>query len=325
MILKLFKGSQPAFLIVIPFFAVLLWTRSILFPFEIPAHPGSMPLYDLVDDVVNSSRILSQSLALLFLILTALLLARINTKFILIPARTYLPAIIFLIIASAYPHLHYFHPLVPSVILLLLAVNRMFDAYKKEGLCYHFFDASILISLASMFYARMGAYIVIVWLGLIVLRPFYWKEWAMSVVGFALPYIFLVAFKYYLGQDINLFLELVKDNFMLEQEPTYYKYPYYLFAGILAILIFLSSVRMMQINAGLKILVRQFSKVFFWLFLITVILSVLFVESVGLFTIVAVPAAYLISFYFFSTVSRLAGEIMFLLFLLAYASVQVLV
>ncbi len=324
MILKLFKGSQAVFLILIPVLAVLLWTRSFIHPFDIPVQSDSMPLYDLVDDVINSSRILSQISALLFIILMALLLARINTKFMLIPARTYLPAIIFLIIASAYPHMHYFHPLIPSVLLLLLAVNRMFDAYKKEGLSYHFFDAALIISLASMFYARMGVFIVIIWLGLIFLRPFYWREWAMSLIGFLLPYIFLISHNYFYGKDINLFLDLVKDNFIRETALTYIEYPYYFFLGMLVMLLFLASIKMMQINTGLKILVRQFSKVFFWIFLITLVLAVLFIESAGLITLAAIPAAYLISFYFFTSRSRLGNEIIFILFLLAYISVQVL-
>ena len=324
MILKLFRGNQAAFLILIPLLALLLWTKSFIYPFEIPVLSDAMPLYDLADAVINSSRILSQICALLFLILTSLLLARINTKFILIPARTYLPAIIFLIISSSYPHLHYFHPLIPSVLLLLLAVNRMFGAYKKEGLCYHFFDASILISLASLFYARMGIFIMIIWIGLIYLRPFYWREWAMSLIGFALPYIFLISHKYFYGQDINLFMDLVKENFMRESALTYIEYPYYIFVGMLVILIFLASFKMMQINTGLKILVRQFSKVFFWLFLITAILAAFFIESAGLLTLAAIPAAYLISFYFFTARSRLGSEIIFILFVLAYISVQVL-
>ena len=146
----------------------------------------------------------------------------------------------------------------------------------------------------------------------------------MSLVGFALPYIFLISHNYFYGKDMNLFLDLVKESFIRESALTYIDFPYYLFVGMLVILLFLASIRMMQSNVGLKILVRQFSKVFFWLFLITAILAVVFIESAGLLTLAAIPAAYLISFYFFTIRSRLASEILFILFLLSCISVQVL-
>ena len=324
MFLRLFKGSQPVFIIIIPLFGVLLWLRSFLSPFVIPDHLASMPFYLFADQWVNANELVSRITALGFLIVTALMLARINTKFLLIPSRTYLPSAIFLIIASAYPHMQYFHPVIPSLLILLLAVNRMLDAYKKPGLSYNFFDAAILVSLSSLFYAKMIVFILMVWLGLIYLRQFNWREWAMSLIGMLLPYLFYISWEYLYGRDPVGVFELLRENFAGHSSTKYLEYPYYLFIGCLILLILVASIKMMALSWSLKIIVRQFSKLFLWMFIITAVMSVFFLGAAGLLTIAAVPAAYLISFYFFNMRSDVAGEMIFFLFLLAFVSVQVL-
>lgn len=325
MFLRLFKGSQPIFIIIIPLLGVLLWLRSIIDPFVIPDPQAAMPFYLFADKWVNANLLVSKFTALGFLIVTSLLLARINTKFLLIPSRTYLPAVVFLIIASAYPHLQYFHPVIPSVLILLLAVYRMLDAYKKPGLSYNFFDAAILISLSSLFYAKMIVFLLMVWLGLIYLRQFNWREWVMSLIGALLPYLFCISWEYLYGRDPAGIFNLLKMNFVRQSSTKYLEYPYYLFIGTLILLILAASMKMIALNWSLKIIVRQFSKLFLWMFIITAVMSVFFLGSATLLTIAAVPAAYLISFYFFNMRSEVAGEMIFFFFLAAFVAVQVLV
>ena len=326
MILKLFKGSQPALLFVIPVAGIIIWIPSLLSPEPISPDPYAMPLYDLLDEIINHNVIVSQLTGLLFAIMTAFLLTRINTRFILIPSRTYLPCILFLIIAGLYPHLRYFHPAIPAAFFLLLATGRMFNAYKQDSLSYAFFESALLVSIAGLFYAKASLYLILVWIGLIYLRPFLWREWIMSVIGFIVPYIILITVYYVAGQDITGLWTIIAGNFHMEHHLLYLAYPYYIFLGFLVVLIILASMRMISLYQGLKILIRQFSKVFFWLFLISLLLFLLFFrESPELVIIAGIPAAYLLSVYFFTIKSRLAGEIMFLLLILAYAVVQVLV
>jgi hypothetical protein len=326
MILKFLKGSQPALLFVIPLAGIIIWIPTILSPEAISPDPYPMALYGLLDGIINQSIIVSQLTGLLFNIMTAFLLARINTRFILIPSRTYLPCILFLIIAGLYPHLRYFHPAVPAVFFLLLATGRMFNAYKQDGLSYAFFESALLVSIAGLFYARASLYLILVWLGLIHLRTFLWREWIMSVIGFIVPYIILITVYYVAGMDITLLWTIIAGNFHIEHQLMYLAYPYYIFMGFLLLLIILASMRMISLYQGFKILIRQFSKVFFWLFLISLLLFLLFFrESPEMVMIAAIPAAYLLSVYFFNMKSRIAGEIMFLLLITAFVAVQVLV
>lgn len=325
MILKLLKGSQPALLFVVPLAGIIIWFPSFLSPQAVSSDPYQMPLYGLLDDVVNFHPLISLSAGLLFTLMTAFLLARINTRFILIPTRTYLPCFIFLVIAGLYPQLRYFHPSVPAAFFILLAMGRMFNAYKQEGLSYAFFESALLISIAGLFYARASLYLILIWLGLYYLRSFQWREWVMSVAGFITPYIILAGVYYFAGKDMTGLWTSVAGSFHTEHHTLYLAYPYYIFLGFLLLAILLASTRMINMYQGLKVLVRQFSKVFFWLFFLSILFFLIFFTgSPGLIMIAGIPAAYLLSFYLFALRSRIMGEVIFLLFILAFVAVQVL-
>jgi hypothetical protein len=326
MILKFLKGSQPALMFVIPLVGVLIWLPSFLEPLTLPADPYPMPLYDLLDGLINTHPLVSCSASLLFALITAFLLARINTRFILIPSRTYLPCAIFLLITGVYPQLRYFHPSVPAALFILLATERMFNAYKQEGLSYAFFESALLISVASLFYAWASLYLLLVWLGLYYLRAFQGREWIMSVAGFLMPYAILVAVYYVADRNLQDLWTTITSNFHAEHQTRFIIFPYYIFLGYLLLVIILASLKMRNMYDGLKVLVRQFSKVFFWLFLLSVIFFLIFFTgSPGLIMIAGISAAYLLSFYLFALRSRIIGEVIFILFIVAFAAVQVLI
>ena len=325
MFLKLFKSSQPAIIFLVPLIGGLLWINSFLWPVPIPEIPFPMPLYAFVSGLINTHLWLSQLTALSFLILTAFLFARINTQFILLPARTYLPGIIFLIISSLYPGMRYFHPAVPAVLCIMLAIGRMFNSFKQDGLSYAFFESALLISVGSMFYAKAGLYLVVVWAGLVYLRSFRWREWIMSILGMILPYLLLIAWYYIDGQDLSQLWDSISQNLIPDAEYQYFIYPYSIFLLSLVIVTLLASFRMMNMYQGLKVLVRQFSKVFFWLFLVTLILfSLVYTGSPGLILFMSIPLAFVMSSYFFSLRSKLVGEVIFMLLLASFIAVQIL-
>jgi len=325
MILRFFKGSQPALLFVIPLAGIIIWLPSFLSPPAVSPDPYPMPLYDLVDHIVSFHPLISLSAGLLFSVITAFLIARINTRFILIPSRTYLPCIIFLLIAGFYPQLRCFHPAVAAAFFIVLAAGKMFNAYKQEGLSYAFFESALLISIASLFYARASLYLILVWIGLYYLRSFLWREWVLSVVGFITPYIILAGVYYVAGIKIGDLWTTVTGSFHTYHHTVFLAYPYYIFLVFLLLMIIMASVRMFNMYQGLKVLIRQFSKVFFWLFLLSVLFLLLFFTgSPELIMIAGIAAAYVLSFYFFAIKSRIIGEILFLLLILSFAAVQVL-
>ena len=98
MFLKVFKSGQPALLFFIPVLAILLWLKYFIVPqpVEMAFEPNPMPFYYWISTLLAKQIIIGKIVTLILLIFTGISLSRINTRFILLQHRSYLPAIIYL-------------------------------------------------------------------------------------------------------------------------------------------------------------------------------------------------------------------------------------
>jgi hypothetical protein len=315
--LKIFKGSQPALLIIIPVLTGLLWIKSFIQPPDIKLHCElfEMPLWHFINIHTLGLNIVRGIIAFILLVINALWLTRINTKFILIKARTYLPALFFGFICSSLVFLQDLNPALFAVSFFIAAVERMFESYKEEGLSYKYFEAALLVSLSTMFYARAALFMIIVWIALSILRTTNWREWALTIVGFLIPYIFLVFILYFTDQNILNYFGKIAMNFRINRGMEFLNLYYIIFFLFILFLIGISSLQMIRIYQGMKIYARTYYKVLFWIFFFTLIfISVFYNQSAELIYFLAVPVSFILTFYFYSLKLNWLGEILFSLF-----------
>jgi len=318
MLLKLFKGNQPALIIIIPVLFGLLWIKSFFAPsdFILNYEQHEMPFWHFINIHTAGLEIIRKIIALILLIINALWLTRINTKFILINARTYLPALFFGFICSGLVFLQDLNPVLFAVSFFIPAIEKMFDAYKEEKLSYKFFEAALLISLGSMFYVRAALFMFVIWIALSVLRTPNWKEWTLSVIGFILPYIFLVLILYLTDRNIPDYFSKIATNFRITRGVDFLNLYNIIFLAFVLFLIGISSLEMIRIYQGLKIYARMYYRIFFWMFILTlIIISVFYNHSPELIYFLAIPVSYILSFYFYSLKLNWLGEILFTFFI----------
>ena len=272
---------------------------------------SAMPLYQLVSRLLEGREFLSKVMALGLLVIYALLLSRLNMKFILLKSRTYLPSFIFLLVVSSYLPLQQLNPAVFAGIFMGFAIEAIFGTFKKEGLAYEYFLASFLISTGSLFYAR-GAYLMlIIWIGLSLFRNIRWREWVFTILGFLVPYMFMFSLYYLNGQELMPRWQEMITNFIPDHDFSYLNKYYILFYAFIALLILLASRKMISNYQGLKIYVRKFYRLNFWIFAITLIVYFsLYSRSVELVYFIGFAVAYILSYYFINLRSKLIGEIL---------------
>ena len=321
MFLKFLKVGRPVQFMLLLVFAVLFWLKYFILPqpVQMSFEESPMPLFQLVSRLLGGQEFLSKTIALSLLVINALLLSRLNMKFIVLKSRTYLPSFIFLLVVSSYLPLQRLNPAVFASIFMLFAIEAILGAYKKEGLAYEYFLASFLVSMGSLFYAR-GAYIMlIIWIGLSLFRNIRWREWMFTVIGFLLPYLFLFSLYYLAGQELFPRWQGMIMNFLPDHDFSHFNRYYILFYAFLAILILLASRKMIINYQGLKIYVRKFYKLNFWIFAVTLIVYFsLYSQSVELVYFSGFAIAYILSYYFFNLRSKLTGEILFGLLFAGY-------
>ncbi|HYX07670.1 MAG TPA: DUF6427 family protein [Bacteroidales bacterium] len=320
MILRLYKSKQPATIVLIIITGMLAWIRPFFnagiqrgFPFD----SDPMPLYHLLTMVLWHNHYFRVLFAFIFVILTGFLLVRLNTRYIIITERTNLPALFYILLSSSIVGLNRLNPVIFGALFLLLAIDRILESYKQEGLSYRYFEAALLLGVGSLFYANLIFFVFILWVALIMLRPFYWREWVFTILGVIIPYLFLFSFFYLNDVSFSESLQRVTTNILPDHTAFSFKKPYTIFLIYLFFLIVVVSEYMVRHFPTKKIQARKTFMLFFWLFLSTPAIYLLVPStSIELIYILAIPLSFVLSHYFVFAKSKWLPEALFIILLI---------
>ena len=311
MLLKALKSNQTFHFLLIPVIAAALWVKSFMNPIPFPFYSGEdmMLLYQPINVLVGRSTFASNIVALVFIILLAFLILKINVQYSFIRVRTVLPSVLFILITSGLHELHAMHPVYPAALFLILTVDRIFNAYDKELIHSNAFEAGIFLAIGSLFYLNLVFFFPFLWIGFLIIKPkVNWREFILTTLGFIFPW--LVALAYYAAS--NQTEELVftlKANISLHQSFLKGNLPIQIYLGFLGFLTLLASFLIMSQYDGKKISSRKYFKAFFWIFLISVILIVANpAVSQDIIILLAIPLTYLISNYLIYMKRHIWGE-----------------
>jgi hypothetical protein len=318
MFYKIITGDRFLSAFIILLIAFGMWIPAFLSPEIIIDRQvsGAMPFYSILIPVLEGHVLWSKILAFGLVLFESVLLVRINARYILVQQKTFLPALFFIAIASHSPVLLQWNPVLPATVFIILVLEIIFRSYRDEPNSYRFFEAGILLGLGSLFYAPLGYLLVFIWIACGVQRPFYWREYFFPVLGFLVPYIFVFAVLFFWDKSLMDFVEKLKSNFVFKIDFPQYPWIYWVFAAYLALLILVAGVYLLKVFQFRKIYIRDYFKVFFWLF-IAASLVYLFLSgfNTGISYIIALPISYILTNYFINARKGLGNKLLFYLLL----------
>ncbi|MGD9929625.1 MAG: DUF6427 family protein [Mangrovibacterium sp.] len=319
MLLRFLKSNQAYHFVFIPLMIVALWVRSWLHPAIFPFFEGEnrMLLYRPVHQLLNGSAMANAVAAMLFAMLLAFMMLRLNTVFAFIRVRTFLPSNIFVLIISGLLLAHTLHPVYFGALFLLLATERIFSAYESQQIHSNAFDAGFLISVGSLFYFSLIFYFPVIWIGLLLIRKSpEWRHFALALTGALVPWLF--AFSYYFLTDslpelaTTINQNLVTPNNLLQQG----SFNHLIYLGFLILLILPGSFFLIGQIDEKKISTRKYFQIFFVIFLTSVaLLLVVPAVSLEILVIMAIPLTFLISNYLIYMRRQFWGNVLLFLFL----------
>jgi len=318
------KFNFPVLIIII-FIGILLWFNNLSIPNSMPLFLNSslMPLSDFFIKQLNYNSLLSQIIGFIFILLQAFYIIYLNKKFILLNTQTYLPVLIFILITSIYKDLQLFHPVVITNFFLLLAYNKVFETYKKEIAFSNFFEASLFISIGSLFYFNFIFFIIFVWIGMIILRPFYIREWIVSLIGLILPHLIIYAF-YFLTDQYFIYFKLISSNFLVSFTPIKWNIFYYIVYLLIILMIIISTIHLFSGYNIKKIKARKYFLIILWSFPLIILLTALRPSAFAeLFFLLSLPISLILSNFFITLKSKWTGEVMFALLLSSIILIQI--
>lgn len=327
MIINLYKGIKPFALFLILITGMVFWLKAVVLPeavsFPFDSHP--MPFYRWTGEFFQRIPVLSVITGFLLSLVLGFLLVRLNTTYFFINQRTYLPALFFILGSSIFVPLQRITPVLVAGLFLMIAIYRIFGTYKNSKTSFQFFDAGIWIGLGSLFYANLIFYLPVLWIGLAILRPFVWREWLVTILGFITPVALTVAIHYLVRGEIMNLLVVFRDNLFTRYHFEDFDLPHILFFAFLGLLILVFSIHMIGANAAKKISSRKYLKVMLWIFFITLMVYFLAPSaSVELIFILFIPLSYLFTHFFVSFRSSWLIDTLFVLFLASIVVIQVL-
>ena len=315
MLLRLFKGTGPGviFLITVTFIAV--WISAFLNPpidsvFHYETDP--MPLYGLLKLVIGNSHFLGVVFSFSMVSLISFLLVNFNTTVFFINERTFLPAVIYILLSGLFPQYQLMNPVLPASLFLILAIIRIVDGYRKPETAYNFFDAGILISTGSLFYANLIWFGLLVIIGIAILRTGNIMEIAISILGLVTPYLVAFGLYYVIGKDLETLLSLVEDN--LFKRSSGYLFPRLTIVTLIftSIIILVSNAYLFMLMNSKKIKSRKTFSLLIWVFVISIgVYFVLPSVSVEIVWITGIPVSYFLAHYFVFAKKKLVPEIFF--------------
>jgi hypothetical protein len=327
MLLKFFKGTGPGVIFMIIITLLVVWLSAF---FKLQGHfflyfdLNPMPLYGIISSFTGTNPLPGIIYSLILVSLMSFLIVNLNSSLFFIHKRTFLPAIIYVLISGLFPEYQLMNPAIFSAMFLMLAIRRIMDAYRVQGISYSFFDAGLLIGTGSLIYANLIWFGVLVIIGIALLRTGNIKEILISLIGLATPYILTFGIYYVLGRDLKDLLSVIQYN--LFEKQTDYVFTRLMILAIIFIgfstvvsIVYL----FMEMNKK-KIQARKTFSLLVWLFLISLAVYFLLPSvSVEIVWITGIPISYFLAHYFVFSKKKHVTEILFSLFFLLIMLIQI--
>ena len=312
MLLRYFQKYRPSTLILVLLTARALWIKpfSHLTPYAFSFDQLEMPLYQWFKGFFTAGSVMGTVVSFACILIIAFYLLRLNNLYIFIPERTYLPALFFILIASSYVPLNKLNPVFPAAVLVVYALNKIIKSYKTDNLSYRIFDASLVISSASLIYLPSILFLVVVWISLIAFRPFFLREWLYSILGPTIIALILVSGAYLLSWDLGIYKTAVQGYLTMHQSDSLSVYKIILYCYII-FLILISSVNMIRVYPSIKIYSRKTFTLFLYFFLIGCLMFFIPAVQIEMLVFLTIPVSYILAYYFLSFRKRWMGELLF--------------
>lgn len=325
MLLSFFRKSQLSVVILVIIISVAVWFKTFLnglsYPFIFDTI--NMPLYAILVKYINHSVFLSNIITFALVMAIGFYLLHLNSKFIIVKQRTYLPALFYFLISTAFIPIQRINPAIFATFFILLALDHIFAIYQRSNPLDNLFRAGVSLGIASLFYAPAIPIYLIIFMGLLLLRSFSLREWFVALLGIALPWGFLMLVYYWLNIDIAEIFKLVKSNLLTDTESSIDELIPIIFTSAVALPTLVALFYLVPSMASQKISVRKYQTLFFWLLFIGALCFALIpTASYEIAYILSVPLSFQLTNFFANARRSFWSEVLFTLIILAAIAIQ---
>ena len=146
-------------------------------------------------------------ITLILTLLQAFYLNRVVNHYNLLGKPNFLTALMFMTLVSVFIPFLVLSPTLICNFITIWMLQKLFNIYKHADVKGIMFDLGLIVAFGSLIYFPFIIMLLLIWISLIIYRPFDWREWVTPLLGVILVY-FLLAVAYYWFERMDEFYQI---------------------------------------------------------------------------------------------------------------------
>ena len=123
----------------------------------------------------------------------------------------YLPAFFYILFAFSATTKSVVEPILVANLFILPALYFLINSYRRDYALMEVFKSGIFMGLASFFCIHYIVVFPLMFMALIILRPFNWREWSIMLIGLITPLYLYVSICYLTTNNAFEVFEMIKE------------------------------------------------------------------------------------------------------------------
>jgi hypothetical protein len=181
---------------------------------------------------------------------------------------TYIPAFLYVLVMTSFPNMLYFNPALVGSVILLFSLTYVLSALNRQRPYPEIFNSALIVSVGSLFYQPLITFLPVFWAGMGFLNLYQLRTFLVSIIGFALPYVYLYTYFYLTGGWSTYVSKYWQSTFGWMEITVFNLYSHWLVIAWFTISLVLSFTGFSTFRISLKVihqkLIRYFALVLFW-------------------------------------------------------------
>ncbi len=179
--------------------AAACWISATFLLPEVKTPPNKYPFWDIFRDSCIPAWADRLSSFVLYALIGYLLI-QLNNTFAIIRMRASIQTAVYLLLVSVCPYLHTLQAGGLASAALLAALFFVFRSYQQAESTGTLFHAFVFIGLGSLLLPQLMLFMPVLWAGAYSFRSLHIKSLVASLVGWSVPYWFLLGYAFCCGQ-----------------------------------------------------------------------------------------------------------------------------
>lgn len=255
------KGFRGSLVVLIVLFLLSASVTYFSFhPLEINTYPDLFYNY-FTRNLEN--KFLINSLNFFCIGIGVLLMSMITSNQEISDKQNYFPVLLYLLLCVAAVSPTQITPQIFTNVFVLLSLYMLLDIYRKEKVLKIIFEASFWLSCSSFITISSIISFPLFFTILTVLRPFYWREWAVAILGFLTPVFLYECIAYLLGFNQWFLFDAIHQFKQYMRVPVFSEY-YFPLLLLLLVLLILSIVNLFIYGSGNTVKKQRSKTIFYW-------------------------------------------------------------